>query len=78
MVFRNLNYWTMCETPPNVVKRAKKAMQTMEIVALDNPVGGHTHMGVVYVDGFMLKYLGRMEGDVFQFDPTTRCVSQWR
>lgn len=77
MILKNLNYWSICETPPDTVKRAKKAMKTMDVDVLPNPAKGFTHVGTLYVDQYMVRYLGRMIGDVFQFDPTTRRVTEW-
>ncbi|MEQ8673273.1 MAG: hypothetical protein RIC84_08660 [Aggregatilineales bacterium] len=49
----------------------------MDVDVLPNPAKGFTHVGTLYVDQYMVRYLGRMIGDVFQFDPTTRRVTEW-
>ena len=77
MQFKNLNYWAICETHPKTIQRTKKAIRTMEVRAVPNPANGHTHVGIIYLEEHMVRYLGKMIDDVFQFDPTTRRVTEW-
>jgi hypothetical protein len=57
--------------------RVNRAIDAMEVNPLIYPIDGYTHIGVMRMDGMMVKYLGRMIDDLFQFDPATRRVVQY-
>lgn len=66
-----------CDVTAQQAARLNKAVSEMEVNPLKYAIDGHTHIGVVRCDGYMVKYLGWMIDDVFQFDPSTRRVIRY-
>ncbi|MEQ9027538.1 MAG: hypothetical protein RLP44_02385 [Aggregatilineales bacterium] len=77
MILKNLNSYSSCEMSAEKVAQTNKVIRQMEVNALDEAIDGHTHIGVVRIDGHMVKYLGWMIDGLFQFNPTTRRVTQY-